>query len=78
VLLCCCSSEELSHLRVEMACGRNDVAIEDGVFAMSDYRRFLSDHADGIDDFRCRQAVAFAAERQAWDRAVEFANQLAS
>ena len=72
------SAEELLALRAEMAAGRGAVDIADGQFSMAQYRQFLADEADPITEFRRQQAVAFAAERQAWDRAGEFANQLAS
>ena len=72
------SAEELGDLRADMAAGRGDVEIVDGEFSMSDYHRFLSRNADGIAAFRAQQAEAFAAERQAWGRAGEFAGQLAS
>ena len=72
------SADELLALRAEMAAGRGAVDIADGQFSMAQYRQFLADEADPITEFRRQQAVAFAAERQAWDRAGEFANQLAS
>lgn len=72
------SAEELLDLRADMAAGRGDVEIADGEFSMAAYHRFLAGNADAIADFRARQAEAFAAERQAWGRAGEFANQLAS
>jgi urea carboxylase len=66
------SAEELMHLRAEMAAGRGDVAIDDGKFSLADYRAFLSDNDESITAFRQLQAVAFAAERHAWDLAGEF------
>jgi urea carboxylase len=72
------SAEELLALRAEMAAGRGTVDIADGEFSMAQYQQFLADQADPIAVFRRQQAVAFAAERRAWDRAGEFANQLAS
>ena len=66
------SAEELLHLRAEMAAGRGDVTIEDGRFSLADYIGFLDANAEPIADFRQRQAVAFAAERRAWDQAGEF------
>ena len=41
------------------------------------YRDFLADNAESIAAFRQQQAVAFAAERQAWDRAGEFRRAIA-
>jgi urea carboxylase len=72
------SAEELLELRAEMSAGRGDVAIADGIFSMPNYLAFLAEQADPIATFRQQQAVAFAEERQAWGRAGEFANQIAS
>jgi urea carboxylase len=66
------SGDELMHLRAEMAAGRGEVAIDDGKFSLADYREFLTDNDDGITAFRQQQAVAFGAERHAWDLAGEF------
>jgi len=60
------------HLRAETAAGRGEVAIDDGKFSLADYRGFLTDNDDSITAFRQEQAVAFAAERKAWDQAGEF------
>jgi urea carboxylase len=66
------SAAELMHLRAEMAAGRGEVAIDDGKFSLADYREFLTENDDSIAAFRAQQAVAFAAERRAWDLAGEF------
>ena len=66
------SADELLHLRAEMAAGRGDVAIDDGKFSLADYQEFLTDNDASIAAFRQQQAVAFAAERRAWDEAGEF------
>jgi urea carboxylase len=66
------SADELMHLRAEMAAGRGEVAIEDGEFSLAGYQEFLSANDESIAAFRAQQAVAFAAERQAWDVAGEF------
>jgi urea carboxylase len=66
------SADELMHLRAEMAAGRGEVAIDDGKFSLADYREFLTENDDSIAAFRAQQAVAFAAERRAWDLAGEF------
>jgi urea carboxylase len=66
------SADELIHLRAEMAAGRGEVAIEDGEFSLAGYQGFLSANDESIAAFRAQQAVAFAAERQAWDLAGEF------
>ncbi len=64
-------ADELLHLRAEMAAGRGDVEICDGQFSLAQYQEFLAGHAEGISAFRERQSAAFAAERNAWDRAGE-------
>jgi urea carboxylase len=71
-------ADELLDLRAQMAAGRGRVDIVDGEFALADYRQFLADNAATIADFRRQQGVAFANERQAWDRAGEFAETRAS
>ena len=66
------SAEELLDARADMAAGRLDVRIEPGMFKMAEYQRLLDDNATSIAEFRSRQATAFAAERDAWERAGEF------
>jgi len=66
------SAEELLDARADMAAGRLDVRIEPGVFRMADYQRLLDDDAASIAAFRERQAAAFSAERDAWERSGEF------
>ncbi|MGY4650311.1 5-oxoprolinase/urea amidolyase family protein [Mycobacterium sp. URHB0021] len=66
------SAEELLDLRAEIAAGHGRVAIEDGKFSLAGYRDFLTGHDEGIAAFRAQQAVAFAAERWAWDQSGEF------
>jgi urea carboxylase len=39
---------------------------------MAEYRDYLSANDESIAAFRAQQAVAFAAERRAWDLAGEF------
>ena len=55
-----------------MAAGRGNVAIDDGKFSLGDYQEFLTDNDASIAAFRQQQAVAFLAERRAWDEAGEF------
>jgi urea carboxylase len=55
-----------------VAAGRGEVAIDDSLFSLAGYRDFLTANDESIAGFRQQQAVAFAAERQAWDRAGEF------
>ena len=60
------------HLRAETAAGRGEVAIDDGKFSLADYQEFLAGNEASIAAFRQQQAVAFGAERRAWDEAGEF------
>ncbi|MDO3649770.1 5-oxoprolinase/urea amidolyase family protein [Nocardia mangyaensis] len=64
-------ADELLDLRADFAAGKVDITVEDGEFHLADYRRFLTDNARSIADFRAVQAEAFAAERQSWRSAGE-------
>jgi urea carboxylase len=66
------SPEELLDARADLAAGRLDVRIEPGTFRLAEYQRLLDDNAESIAEFRTRQSVAFAEERQAWEQAGEF------
>ena len=66
-------AEELLDMRADMAMGRGDVKIVDGEFSLAEYHRFLAANNESIEQFRSAQAQAFAAERQAWSDAGEFA-----
>ena len=61
--------EELLQLRKDFAAGRARLRIEDGVFRLADYRRFLADNAASIGTFKARQQAAFEAERERWKAA---------
>ncbi|HQA10691.1 5-oxoprolinase/urea amidolyase family protein, partial [Zoogloea sp.] len=61
--------EELLQLRKDFAAGRARLRIEDGVFRLADYRRFLADNAASIGAFKARQQAAFEAERERWKAA---------
>ncbi len=63
--------DELLDLRADFAAGQVHVPTEDGEFRLADYRRFLTENAGSIADFRAVQADAFAAERQSWRTAGE-------
>ncbi|OAH11221.1 urea carboxylase [Streptomyces jeddahensis] len=65
-------ADELLELRADIASGRFVPKIEEGVFSLAEYERFLADNADSIAEFRARQGAAFAAERDAWEAAGEF------
>ncbi|WP_328724732.1 5-oxoprolinase/urea amidolyase family protein [Streptomyces sp. NBC_00259] len=67
------SPAELLELRADMAAGRFTPRVEEGTFSLAAHREFLAEHAASIGEFRSRQAAAFAAEREAWEAAGEFA-----
>lgn len=69
------SGEELVELRDELATGRGNggVTITDGEFSMAGYSEFLAHNAASIGQFRDHQRLAYAAEREAWSTAGEFA-----
>ncbi|MEU5321572.1 5-oxoprolinase/urea amidolyase family protein [Streptomyces sp. NPDC021056] len=66
-------ADELLELRADITSGRFVPRIEEGTFSLSAYQAFLAENADSIADFRTRQQTAFAAERNAWEAAGEFA-----
>nr|WP_246098242.1 hypothetical protein [Rhodococcus spelaei] len=49
-----------------------------GSFSLAEHERFLADNADSIAGFRATQVAAFAAERDAWAMAGEFAKSAGS
>ncbi len=59
-------AEELLAFRKDFVAGRAALRIEEGVFRLSDYQRFLSDNAASIKDFKQCQQAAFEAERERW------------
>ncbi|MET7691115.1 5-oxoprolinase/urea amidolyase family protein [Streptomyces sp. NPDC005483] len=66
-------ADELLELRADITSGRFVPRIEEGTFSLAEYQAFLAEHADPIAEFRARQQTAFAAERDAWEAAGEFA-----
>ncbi|WP_031486683.1 5-oxoprolinase/urea amidolyase family protein [Streptomyces bicolor] len=66
-------AEELLELRADITSGRFVPRIEEGTFSLAGYRAFLEENAESIAEFRARQRAAFAAERDAWEAAGEFA-----
>ena len=61
-------------LRSDVAAGRGGgIEITEGTFSLAEHQQFLTANAESIGDFRAEQAVAFAAERQRWSAAGEFA-----
>ncbi|MFI6345917.1 urea carboxylase [Streptomyces sp. NPDC050560] len=67
------SAEELLDIRADLAAERACLDIRPGTFSLAAHQRFLRENAHSIDAFRTRQAAAFEAERQAWEKAGEFA-----
>ncbi|MFF7973102.1 5-oxoprolinase/urea amidolyase family protein [Streptomyces sp. NPDC007905] len=65
--------DELLELRADIVSGRFVPRIEEGTFSLSAYETFLAAHAGSIEEFQARQRAAFAAERDAWEAAGEFA-----
>ncbi|MFG3617198.1 5-oxoprolinase/urea amidolyase family protein [Nocardia sp. NPDC047654] len=64
-------AEELLDLRADFAAGNVRVRAEDGEFRLADYRAFLADNAESIEEFRAKQVEAFTAERNSWRSAGE-------
>ncbi|WP_228823742.1 5-oxoprolinase/urea amidolyase family protein [Nocardia blacklockiae] len=68
------AADELLALRADFAAGRGELRTEDGEFRLADHRRFLTDNAESIADFRRRQSEAFTAERDSWRTTGELAD----
>ncbi|MFQ6327635.1 urea carboxylase [Nocardia sp. CWNU-33] len=66
------SAEQLLEYRAAAQAGRFDAEVSEGTFALTDHLRMLADNADSIAEFETRQAIAFAAEKNAWRAAGEF------
>ncbi|MFE6331977.1 urea carboxylase [Streptomyces sp. NPDC057798] len=66
-------ADELLQLRADITSGRFVPKTEEGTFSLAGYQRFLTENAASIAAFRARQGAAFAAERDAWEAAGEFA-----
>lgn len=71
-------ADELLELRADITSGRFVPRIEEGTFSLAEYQSFLAEHAAPITEFRTRQQTAFAAERDAWEAAGEFARAAAA
>jgi urea carboxylase len=63
------SAEALLDARARFPQGDYPILIEETEFDLGAYRRFLSEHAEGIAAFRLTQRAAFAAERERWKAA---------
>jgi len=58
--------DELQRLRAGFPSGGHQLQIDESVFSLRDYRKFLADEALGIEIFRQQQQASFEAERQRW------------
>ncbi|PBC64875.1 urea carboxylase [Streptomyces sp. Tue6028] len=66
-------ADELLELRADIVSGRFVPRVEEGEFSLAAHQAFLAEHAESVAEFRARQGAAFAAERDAWEAAGEFA-----
>ncbi|MBR8060442.1 urea carboxylase [Burkholderia dolosa] len=57
---------ELAALRADFIAGRAALKIEESVFDLGAYNRFLHDEAESIAAFKATQQAAFDAERERW------------
>ncbi|MBC7415350.1 MAG: urea carboxylase [Herminiimonas sp.] len=62
-------ADALLAYRNDFIAGRVQLRIDEGVFRLSDYRRFLEENDASIKDFKNRQQAAFEAERDRWKAA---------
>jgi urea carboxylase len=60
------SAEVLLEMREAFPYGKVELQIEEGVFRLADYTRFLEENQESIGRFKARQQAAFDAERQRW------------
>ncbi|RXV65716.1 urea carboxylase [Burkholderia stabilis] len=60
------SEAELAGLRADFIAGRAELKIEESVFDLGAYNRFLRDEADSIAAFKATQQAAFDDERERW------------
>ena len=60
------SADELLSLRKDFVAGRSPLRIEEGVFRLSAYQRWLQDNNESISAFKHTQQTAFEAERERW------------
>ncbi|WP_454873693.1 urea carboxylase [Paraburkholderia xenovorans] len=63
------SEAELAELRTDFIAGRASLKIEESVFDLGAYNRFLKDEAGSISAFKSAQQAAFDAERERWNAA---------
>jgi urea carboxylase len=60
------SEVELAELRADFIAGRASLRIEESVFDLGAYNRFLGEEAESIASFKASQQAAFDAERERW------------
>ncbi len=60
------SERELLKIRADFPLGRHRLRIEESVFSLRDYNKFLQTNAASIGAFKSRQQSAFEAERERW------------
>ncbi|WP_455774787.1 carboxyltransferase domain-containing protein, partial [Burkholderia stabilis] len=60
------SEAELAELRADFIAGRAELKIEESVFDLGAYNRFLRDEAESIAAFKTTQQAAFDDERERW------------
>jgi urea carboxylase len=60
------SEAELAEWRSEFIAGRRALHIEESVFDLGEYERFLQDESASIAAFKSTQQAAFDAERERW------------
>lgn len=60
------SAEEILNDREDFLRGKFEIEIEETVFHLGEYRKFLEENAKTIESFKIRQEEAFEAERQMW------------
>jgi urea carboxylase len=61
------SGAELREFREDFAHGRARLDIADGVFGLTEYRRFLAENSLSIAAQKARQQAAFESERARWE-----------
>ncbi len=65
------TENELLDIREKFPQGKYPLKIENTVFNLKNYNRFLQDHEKSIITFKQKQQAAFAAERERWQQTGE-------
>lgn len=66
------SAEELAEWRQDFPHGRRSIKVEHSEFRLADYRAFVAENAESIEQFQARRQAAFDTERAEWQRSGEF------